>query len=81
MSNTSQVISFDSDRISHENINNIHIVHKKTSNLERDNLIKADIFLKNKSINVKNNDYCIKVPHIYSWDNNTHILSMSFCER
>lgn len=79
MQDSLQIISLDSKRIEYETVNNRQIVHKKTSIQEKNNLVKAKKFLKDKNVMIRNSYYAIRVPDIYSWDNNTNILSMSYC--
>lgn len=76
---TTQVISLDLQKVWYETIDNKKVVHKKTSYNEIKNLTKAQEFLKDKSIIVNDTKYSIKVPEIYSWDENTNVLTMSFC--
>lgn len=79
MDNNSQVISLDPKKIWYETIGNKTIVYKKTSVQEKDNLIKAKIFLNAKSVNIEDTCYSIQVPDIYSWNQDTSTLSMSYC--
>ena len=76
---TTQVISLDLQKVWYETIDNKKVVHKKTSYNEIKNLTKAQEFLKDKIIIVNDTKYSIKVPEIYSWDENTNVLTMSFC--
>ena len=80
MKDNLQVISLDSQKVWYEIINNTKIVNKKTSHQEKDNLLKAKNFLKNKYIKINNIHYSIQVPNIYAWNKNTNILSMSYCQ-
>lgn len=79
MKDSLQVISLEQKRIKYETVNNKQIVRKQTSSQEKDNLIKAKEFLKDKNIKIENSYYSIHVPDIYSWDDTTNILSMSYC--
>ncbi len=79
MQDSLQIISLDSKRIEYETVNNKKIVHKKTSIQEKNNLVKAKKFLKDKNVMIENSYYTIHVPDIYSWDDNTNTLSMSYC--
>ena len=72
-----QVISLEPKKVWYEVVNNRQVVNKKTSYQEKDNLLKAKNFLKNKSIKINDIHYSIQVPNIYAWNKNTNILSMS----
>jgi tRNA A-37 threonylcarbamoyl transferase component Bud32 len=80
MENNLQVISLDPKKVWYEAVNNRQIVHKRTSYQEKDNLLKAKNFLTNKGIKINNIPYSIQVPNIYAWNENTNILSMSYCQ-
>ena len=80
MKDNLQVISLDPKKVWYEVVNNRQIVNKRTSYQEKDNLLKAKNFLKNKGIKINDIHYSIQVPSIYAWNENTNILSMSYCK-
>lgn len=79
MDTTTQVISLDLQKVWYETIDDKKIVHKKTSYSEIENLVKAQEFLKDKSVTINDVKYSIKVPEIYAWNKITNVLTMSFC--
>ena len=52
MEDNLQVISLDHKKVWYEVVNNRQIVNKRTSYQEKDNLLKAKDFLKNKGIKI-----------------------------
>lgn len=74
------IVSYDSNKIWEEIVNDNIIFYKKTKVNEVKNIIKMNKLLQNKNININNHKYKLKVPNIYNWDNNKEILSMEFCK-
>lgn len=74
-----QVISLDTNKVWYENTATKKIVHKTTSINEKENLLKASTFLTNKHIIMNGQNYSIQVPQIYSWNDDSNTLTMSFC--
>lgn len=79
MDNDIQVISLDTNKVWYENTATKKIVHKTTSINEKENLLKASTFLTNKHIIMNGQNYSIQVPQIYSWNDDSNTLTMSFC--
>lgn len=75
-----EIISFDQNRVWFEIKDNNKICKKRTSQKEVDSLMQASKFLKNKKLNVSDTEYTLSTPEILSWNKDTEILTMSFCE-
>lgn len=79
MNNNDKIISFDYDKVWEHEEKGTKTIFKKTNLLEVKNLIKANAFLKSKSINVNSIKYTLNVPSVIDWNNNSQILHMTFC--
>ena len=75
-----EIISFDQNRVWFEKIDNKKVCKKRTSEKEVESLMQASKFLMNKKLNVFEKEYKLSTPEILSWNENTGILTMSFCK-
>ena len=75
-----EIISFDPNRVWFEEIDNKKVCKKRTSKKEVESLMQASKFLMNKKLNVFEKEYELSTPEILSWNENTGILTMSFCK-
>lgn len=74
-----EIISLDPNKVWYENINGIPTFRKITSLTEVNLLNYAKDCLEDTHMCISNKAFRINVPKIYEWNDNTSILTMSFC--
>jgi tRNA A-37 threonylcarbamoyl transferase component Bud32 len=78
--NVHKIISFDSNKVWFEFKDGIKICKKRTIGKEVEALIQAKEYLNGKKINALGKEYSLSTPNVMNWEENTGILTMSFCE-